>query len=178
MMTREQILASRWVKPFAHHISSPLLWRINRRGIARGVGLGLFAAFAVPFIQTPLALLLAIVGRANLPVAISATFVTNPFTIPFFYPLAYFLGVGILRGTERSASLLGPDSSFIERSLDWVISLAGPTYLGLLVLAVASGVISYLVVNFSWQIHILNKQRNRRKRPATINLPEGQPSAN
>ena len=59
MPTREELEANRLLRPFARHLSSPLVWRFNRRGVARGTALGLFSGFAVPVAQTPFAALFA-----------------------------------------------------------------------------------------------------------------------
>ena len=39
---REELLESRWVKPFAHRVAHSHLWRFTRTSVPRGVALGLF----------------------------------------------------------------------------------------------------------------------------------------
>jgi uncharacterized protein len=39
--TRESVEANRWLRPVAHHVLAPSLWRFNRRSVPRGVALGL-----------------------------------------------------------------------------------------------------------------------------------------
>ncbi len=164
VIQREELLASRWLQPFARHLSSPSLWRINRRGMARGIGLGLFAAFAVPLAQTPAAAVLAAVMRANLPVAAAATFVTNPLTMPIFYPLAYLLGSRMLHTPPEAILAFAPNAGMIEGFLGWLVTLAGPTYLGLLVFAMVSAAAGFFITHFSWGLRVRYRRRVRLER--------------
>lgn len=164
--TREELIGHRWLQPFAAHLSSPLIWRFNRRGVARGAALGLFAGFAVPIAQTPFAALFAVGARANLPVAAFGTFVTNPLTVPFIYYLAYLIGATLLRINVETIFALAPDAGFIERSLMWMVALAGPTYVGLLVFAFASAAIGYFGVHLGWRMWVGHRWQRRRIRRA------------
>ncbi|MCG2842474.1 DUF2062 domain-containing protein [Sandaracinobacter sp. RS1-74] len=156
-------MASRWLQPFAVHLSSPLIWRFNRRGVARGTALGLFSGFAVPVAQTPFAALFAVGARANLPVAALATFVTNPLTVPFIYFLAYKVGRAVLRLQTDTILALSPDAGVIERSLMWMVTLAGPTYVGLLLFALVSAVIGFFGVHLGWRIWVGQRWQRRQR---------------
>lgn len=164
-------MASRWLRPFAAHLSSPRIWRFNRRGVARGAALGLFAGFAIPVAQTPFAALFAVAARANLPVAALATFVTNPLSVPFIYYLAYLTGRTVLDVKTERLSAIGPEAGLVERVLSWTVTLAGPTYVGLLLFAAVSALIGYFAVHLGWRIwvgqrwHRRKRQRARRKGP-------------
>ncbi|MFP5454422.1 MAG: DUF2062 domain-containing protein, partial [Alphaproteobacteria bacterium] len=39
--TRESLEQVRWLRPFAHRVLEPSLWRFTRRSVPRGVALGL-----------------------------------------------------------------------------------------------------------------------------------------
>ncbi|MBA4009974.1 MAG: DUF2062 domain-containing protein, partial [Erythrobacter sp.] len=82
--TREEMAQNKYLAPIAHRFLSPELWRFTRRSVPRGVALGLFAAFIIPIGQIFLAAFLALPSRANVPLAALVTFVTNPFTLPFW----------------------------------------------------------------------------------------------
>src|SRR5678815_5622425 len=69
---RETLHQNRFLRPFAHQLSKPELWRMHRRSVPRGVALGLGIGIIIPFMHTILAALLAIPLRAN--VAIAAAF--------------------------------------------------------------------------------------------------------
>ena len=162
--SREELLTRRWLRPFARHLSNPFLWRFDRRGVAWGMGLGLFAAFAVPVAQTPAAAILATGVRANLPVAAAATFITNPLTVPVFYPLAYLLGARMLQIRSDTILIAPPDAGILEHFLGWLLALAGPTYLGLLVFAAISAVGGYFITHFGWGVYIRRKRQARLRR--------------
>ena len=58
--------------------------------IARGVAVGLFVGFMIPFgFQIIVAIPLAILFKANKLFSVTGTFVTNHFTIPFIYPFQF-----------------------------------------------------------------------------------------
>lgn len=163
MPTREELLANRWLRPFAAYLSSPLIWRFNRRGVSRGAALGLFSGFAVPIAQTPFAALCAVGARANLPVAALSTFVTNPLTVPFIYYLAYLVGSGLLRIKAETIFAQSANAGFVERSLIWMVTLAGPTYLGLLLFAAIGGLVGYFGVQLGWRIWVGQRWERRRR---------------
>ena len=70
--SREEVLESRWLKPFGKSIRRSDLWRFTRRSVPRGVAGGLFVGI---FLMIPG---LQIVGAALLSMIISF-FVLRPF---------------------------------------------------------------------------------------------------
>lgn len=164
--TREEMEANRFLRPFARHLASPLVWRFNRRGVARGAALGLFAGFAVPVAQTPFAALFAVAARANLPVAAVATFITNPFTMPFIWVLAFLVGKEAIGLKTDTLMALGPEAGRIEQAIGWVVNLAGPTYLGLLIFAVVGAIAGFLTVHVGWRLWVGQRWHRRRRRRA------------
>ena len=92
VVSRDAILENRWIRPFAHRLGHPSLWHLNRRSVSRGVALGLVAGFMIPVGQIIVAAVLALSVRANIIVAASFTFVTNPLTFPAIYYAAYRVG--------------------------------------------------------------------------------------
>ncbi|QLQ31519.1 MAG: DUF2062 domain-containing protein [Candidatus Thiothrix singaporensis] len=67
------------------------LWHINRRTAAKGVAIGLFVMWLpLPF-HVLMTATLAVILRANLPIALITVFINNPLTMgPMFY-LDYWL---------------------------------------------------------------------------------------
>ena len=53
--TREQMTASPWLSWLYPLLQHPRLWHWSRRGVALGVGLGVFFGLLVPVAQIPLA---------------------------------------------------------------------------------------------------------------------------
>ena len=85
---KEKLLKQIW-----HFWSKMLHKRNTPEEIAGGVAVGLFFAFVgPPGTQLLLALSVGSVLRCNLIAAAAATFVSNPLTMPFLYPLAAWLG--------------------------------------------------------------------------------------
>ena len=80
--TRESMERSRLLRPVAHRVLAPALWRFTRRSVPRGVALGMVTGILFPVAQIPLSALLALPFRANVPTAALTTFITNPFTTP------------------------------------------------------------------------------------------------
>ncbi len=84
--SRDEMLKSRWLRPFGARIRHSELWRFTRRSVPRAVFAGLFIGIflMVPGLQIVGAALLAIPMRANIPIAAAMTFLSNPLTTPFF----------------------------------------------------------------------------------------------
>ncbi|MFA7440676.1 MAG: DUF2062 domain-containing protein [Sphingomonadaceae bacterium] len=167
MPTRAELMENRFLRPFAVHLASPLIWRLNRRGVARGMALGLFAGFAMPVAQTPFAAMLAVFARANLPVAAVATLVTNPLTVPFIYYLAFRTGTTILR-TDVGQFAIADDTGLLRQILSWFLTMAGPTWLGLLLFAAVSAALGYVTVHLAWRMRALGRRKRRTARRSGI----------
>jgi uncharacterized protein (DUF2062 family) len=153
--TREQLLSSRFISPFAHRLSHGALWRFTRESVARGVALGLFAGFILPVGQVLLAAVLAPATRANLIVAAVSTLVTNPLTFPLVYWAAY-----------RTGELILPEAAQ-GQATDFLTSMLGaskPTVVGLVLFAFAGAALGYLTVRLSWRLLVARRWRTRRGR--------------
>ena len=170
MPTREDMAKNRFLKPIAHRFLSPELWRFTRRSVPRGVALGLFAAFIVPLGQIFLAAFMALPARANVPLAALVTFVTNPFTLPFWLIFANQTGKFVLNidaAVGTAAGHLAQDSGALARWLE----LGGVTAFGFLVLAIVTAAVGYLVSGFIWRFVVAGK-RARRLRHMEARLDE------
>jgi uncharacterized protein (DUF2062 family) len=178
MPTREQLEANRFLRPFAHWLGNPMVWRFHRKGVARGIALGLFLGFLLPFgLQTPLAVALAVGVRANLPIAVLGTTISNPFTFPLIYFLAYKTGAALLKFKEDADRILvsTPPDTIFDRGWTWLTSTAGPTYLGLTLFAVGSALAGYWLVNTVWRLSVSGKWR-RRRLPIPPKVPPKEPA--
>lgn len=159
---RERLLANRWLRPFAHRLSNPSLWHLNRRSAARGLALGLFAGLILPLGQIVLAALLALTVRANVLVAAGATLVTNPLTFPPIYFLAYRLGCSLTGGGRIHPAGAAPRPFMAT----WLLDIAAPTVAGLLLLAFVASTLGYVLVHAVWRWRVGRRwqQRQRRRR--------------
>lgn len=160
MPTREKMARSKYLRPLGQSFLSPELWRFTRRSVPRGVALGLFAAFIVPLGQIFLAALLAFPARANVPLAAAVTFVTNPFTFPFWLLVANRVGATVLNfdaAVDVGAAELADDRG----ALAGFFEVAGLTAFGFVVLAVVSASVGYVVSGFFWRKLVLHRRKQR-----------------
>ncbi|MFB6349072.1 DUF2062 domain-containing protein [Moraxella sp. ZJ142] len=94
--TPEKLRENRLVAMFAPFLTDPRLWQMNRGSLNRAVYVGVLAAFFPLPGQMPLAIIGSLIFRANIPMAVALTWITNPLTaIPVFW-LAYSLGAALL----------------------------------------------------------------------------------
>ncbi|WP_095011770.1 DUF2062 domain-containing protein [Tsuneonella mangrovi] len=165
MPTREGMAKNRFLAPIAHRFLSPELWRFTRRSVPRGVALGLFAGFIVPVGQIFLAAFLALPTRANVPLAALVTFITNPFTFPFWAVLATKIGRFMLKldaatvDASHSSIASGPWTWFTE-----FFQLAGAAAVGFLVMAIVFSVLGYFATNVAWRFIVASRRRARLKK--------------
>ena len=159
--TPEKILESRSLRFFAPHLKDGRLWQFNRHSLNKAVYIGVLSAFFPLPGQMLLALIGALVFRANVPMALGLTWITNPLTtLPVFYA-GYYVGAKILDVPMISLRVIG--RMITDFSL-WIIS-NGPnpfiTYkgvvslsafcLGLTLLAIVSSVICGLAFKIIWR---------------------------
>jgi uncharacterized protein (DUF2062 family) len=162
--TREQMEGSRWTRPFANRILRSELWRFTRRSVPRGVALGMLVGIIMPFAQILIAALLCLSVRANVPVAALTTFITNPITTPLIWVLSYNVGAWMLR--VDAMTVVAPVNTAMEHSqfgdmLQWLTGATLVTAFGLVVVAVVSAAVSYVVTGFVWR-HVVAGKRARR----------------
>ena len=161
MPTREQIERNRFIP---NAVLRSELWRFTRRSVPRGVALGMLVGIIVPFAQIIFASILSFTVRANVPVAALTTFVTNPFTTPFIWAISYQVGAWLLRVDSMIGG--GPIASLFEVTdvsdfLRWLTAEGEVLALGLVVVAVISAAVSYLVTAVLWNAWIRRKRRRR-----------------
>lgn len=129
----------------------------NRRSVARAVLIGLFVVpLPIPS-QMLLAALLASLLRANLPLAVSLVWVSNPLTI---LPIAWFC-------TFLGCSLLNQDPAQLYALqlgsfTDVVMNLWQPLMLGALCCGLLLGTSGYYLTMWYWRSAVLRRWRKRR----------------
>lgn len=146
----------------------PWLWHLSRRRVAMGAGIGVFFGFLIPVLQILGAAVLAVLLRANLPVAAVSTLVSNPFTYAPIFVLAYKAGVALLGDPVEPSVVVGlaeaidtPDadgSSWIDRAK----GIGKPLFVGLAVFAVIGGFTAWGAVHLLWTLGVWLKLRRRR----------------
>ena len=145
----------RWLGKLMHDGN---LWHLNRRCVAKAIGVGLFCAFMpIPF-QMALACAAAIIASANLPIAVALVWVSNPLTMaPIFYG-SYKIGRWVLHSPQIEFHELTIDA--ISNSLHdlWLPILCGTVILGLIF-----GVMGYFASHLFWRYAVVRKWRNRSR---------------
>ena len=124
--------------------------------MALGAALGVFFGFIIPVAQIFAAALVALVLRANLPVAAVSTLVSNPLTYGPIWVLAYRTGSAVLGETPDPASVAEVEREAEEERVDpqtWgerFRAIGKPLALGLAIFAVVGGVATWIVANLLW----------------------------
>ena len=171
--TPEKILESRTLKLFAPHLADPRLWQFNRHSLNKAVYIGVLSAFFPLPGQMLLALIGALIFRANVPMALGLTWITNPLTtLPVFYA-GYYVGAKIMGEPMISLRVIG--RMIADFSL-WVLSNgANPfvTYrgtvsvaafcLGLTILAVVTSIVCGLTFKAIWRYKTVSSWQKRQK---------------
>lgn len=164
MPTREGMAGNKYLAPIAHRFLSPELWRFTRRSVPRGVALGIFAGFIIPVGQIFLAAFLALPARANVPVSALVTFVTNPFTLPFWLVAANKVGGFVLKIDAATGGNAQTEiASGWWQDFGWFMQTAGVTAFGFVVMAVVGAAAGYLLSSVVWRF-VVASRRNRSLR--------------
>lgn len=164
----------RWMGPVLHH---PRLWHFSRKGIALGLALGIFFGLLIPVAQIPVSATVAVLLRANLPMAVASTLVTNPVTFGPVYYGAYRLGKKVLGeppiSEDEAMAVLDKahaapptGQGFVDRMRYWMKQLGTvgkPLVVGLAIVATASGLLVYFLVSGLWALKT-RRTRNQRLR--------------
>jgi uncharacterized protein len=164
--TRDSFERSRFLRPFAHRVFHPALWRFTRRSVPRGVALGLLVGIflLIPGVQIAGVALLALPVRANIPLGAAMTFLSMPVTTPFILLASGYIGGA---DTTRLSAILNAKmdwwSKLVELSY-WMVSDAAPaTLFGLFVISVVTAAIGYVLAAWFWRWRISTKWRRRSK---------------
>lgn len=166
--TPESLRKNKVIGWFAPFLADPKLWHLNRSSLRRGVYVGVLCAFFPLPGQMPLAVIGALLTRANVPMSIALTWITNPLTtIPVFW-FAYTVGAKLLGEPLIGIRTVG--IILTELTL-WIFGKgASPSPhvfsfeafgLGLLICGVVSSMLAGLIFHFVWQWHIVADWRKR-----------------
>ena len=117
----------------------------------------MFFGFLVPVAQILFSALFALVLRANLPVAVVATLVSNPLTYAPIFVLAYRTGSMLLGeapdAAQEAAVEKQAQAPLVDDPQTWAErfgAIGKPLALGLAIFAVIGGVATWIIVNLLW----------------------------
>lgn len=145
------------LKPFVRFFGDPRLWSLQRRTVTPAFGVGLAVNFVPLPIHIPLAVLISILCRINIPAAIIGTALVNPLTVVPIYYLAYKIGV-VVTGAP-------PQHFAFEMSWDWVQHGLGPIWrpflVGCAVCGALTGLLGYALLDVAWRLNVRKRYRAR-----------------
>ena len=157
---RARALAGKWyARPFARVFDEPRLWSMQRGSITAAFGAGLAISFVPLPVHTVLALLVAGIGRMNVPTIIGAIWIVNPITMLPTYYFAYLVGCRLVDAP--------PTQFAFELSWAWLEHGLGPMWLpfltGCAACAAVFGIGGWLLLDRLWIWHVRYKYRTRRR---------------
>jgi len=175
--TPETLRNNRWLSWMGPVLNHPRLWHFSRKGIAMGLALGIFFGLLIPVAQIPFSATVAVLLRANLPMAVASTLVTNPVTFGPVYYGAYRLGkwvlgeddvsedqaLAILEKAEAAPTEAKGWGNRITAWLTYLGTVGKPLVIGLAIVATASGLAIYFLTSALWVLKT-RWTRNRRLR--------------
>lgn len=162
--------STQWIAKWLHN--HPYLWSLNRKAVAKGVAAGLLVAFIPIPAQLILSALLALLLRANLPIAIVSTLISNPFTFVPINLLIYHIGT-LLTGGNGAATPppihelelhWGNIGLIWQEAAAWFQSLGKNYVIGLLVLSTTASLGGFCLIHLIWRISIWFELRARKNK--------------
>lgn len=170
--TPEQLRQNKVVSRFMPFLTDARLWHMNRGSMVRAVFVGVMCAFLPIPGQMPLAIFGAILVRANVPMSIALTWITNPITgIPVFWA-AYWLGATLLGEPMLSLRTIGillsdltlwllgrGDNPFLA---DGQIFSFKAFALGIGICAFLTSIVLSLALNIFWKYRIAKDWKTRK----------------
>lgn len=164
--SRDEVLESRWIRPFGERLRRSDLWRFTRRSVPRGVAVGLFVGIflMIPGLQIVGAALACVPFRANIPIAAAMTFLSNPATTPFFLVAAISVGnrMGFHADLASFEALFSKGAGIGQWSA-WLLSDAAPSMLsGLAIIGLGFAFAGFWVSLVAWRWWVSHKWTQRR----------------
>ncbi len=134
------------------------MWSVQRRSVTSAFAFGLAICFIPLPVHLPLAVLVAIIARVNVPTIIATVFLANPLTVvPMFYT-AYRVGAAVL-GLE-------PQRFAFKFDFDWLQYGLGPLWrpflLGCLICSLLASVSGWVGLELLWRWKVRSRYRARR----------------
>ena len=138
------------------------LWHISRTSIARATAIGLFCSMVPLPGQMIVAVFVAIRVGANVPLAFSLIFITNPLTMPVIYLAAYLLGSALLKAPVIDASAV----DWLDPTSPELLSIWPSFLVGCFVMGVLVAFFGYFIADGLWRYRIAQRisERARRRR--------------
>lgn len=161
MPDHNKIRTHKSLRIFGTLLHDPNLWHLNRRSVSAGIAVGLFVAFLPLPLHMLIAAALAIPLRANLPLAVAAVWINNPFTMVPLYYLAYHLGAVLMHSSVE------PRDADLDPGIDWLFTegwdILEPMLLGGLIVGLICALLGYIGMRLLWRWHVVHRLRARQR---------------
>lgn len=157
----------RWLGPL---LRRRWLWHLNRRSVAMGAAIGVFFGLLIPVLQIGAAAVLAVLLRANLPVAAVSTLVSNPLTYAPIFLLAYKTGSALLGervDDATAAALVAARGDAAQDGEPWTrraMGIGKPLFLGLAVFATLGAALAWALASVLWTVAVRVRRRRGARR--------------
>ncbi|MEM9400294.1 MAG: DUF2062 domain-containing protein [Verrucomicrobiota bacterium] len=143
-LSRRKLRGTTFHRWLGDYIMARELWTFQKSSVARGWFIGMLITTSPFFgLHTTGAVIASSLFKANIPVAFTLQFITNPFVAPFYYAFAFWLG---------NIILLNP----VDQAMNWKELLAQgwlPMILGCTIMGLITAIPGY------WGIMLLWKER-------------------
>ncbi|GAB1265156.1 DUF2062 domain-containing protein [Aurantivibrio infirmus] len=141
-------------------LHDPNLFHLNRHSVSVAVFVGVFVAFLPIVGQMPLAALLAIVFRCNMPIAVALCWISNPITFPPIFFCTYEIGRWILDSPPAKFSL--------DLSWRWLMEdfqlIWKPLLTGSMLSGIVLGLLGYLSMQAFWYWSVMRNWGIRKEK--------------
>ncbi len=164
MPSAEKLKGSKSLRFLGDHLDDPNLFHLNRRSASLACFWGILIALLPPIpMHTPLAAVIALFARCNLPLIIAVVWIANPITLPFIMTSVYYLGCWVLQ-VEPVSTIEFTWNGFVhELALIWK-----PYLLGSVISQLILAPMAYVSANFFWHWSVKRKWRARQLRHKKI----------
>ena len=147
-----------YLQKISRRLIEPKLWHLNRKSVAGATALGLFIAFMPILGQMIIAATLAILFRVNLPISISAVWISNPLTMVPIYFYAYEVGAWVL---QKPIGHHG-----FSLSWEWLrnefLLIWQPLLLGCFIYGIIAAILGVLFIRTMWRLVVIRRWLQRR----------------
>jgi uncharacterized protein (DUF2062 family) len=157
-------LAARpWVRRWLGFALHPASWALRRRTVAMGAAIGAVICVVPLPGQAFVAAAAAGLMRANVPVAVAITWLSNPLTFAPILGAAWTLGALALGQPMPDVGSWMDEGAWSALQEIWQ-----PLLLGMVLLAAGLGLATYAAVTLSWRGWVLWTLRKRRSASSSL----------
>lgn len=166
----EELRKNKLIAMFAPFLADPRLWHMNRMSLIKAIFVGTMCAFFPLPGQMLLALVGALIVRANIPMSVALTWLTNPLTTLPVYWVAYWVGATLIGepaiGVRTIAVVIGDTTNWLLHDghnpfLTYRIFSIKAFAIGLLITGILTSLMLSLTFSLFWRYRIIQDWQKR-----------------